>query len=967
MPLRSERRQLRPRTSCVLLTALLILTATACDRPAPTEVEHDQPRGEEGAGPRPTGMSAPPPIIGATGSSPQAGEPSATAPGMAAGRTVAAAASPATTPMLAWQNTDGSRSIWHMNGTIWEGSFSTLPTVSPEWRIVAAADFSGNGSADLVWQNAAQGMSSIWLMDGDSWTGDFVLLPSVPAVWQIAAAADMTGDGKPDLIWQNVEDGQRSIWVMNGTSWSGSFASLPTIPPSWRIRAAADFNADGHADLLWQNIETGAVSIWLMNGTTWDGAYAELITVPPVWQIAGAGDFNGDGSPDIVWQHTTQGDRAIWLMNGTVWNGDFAALPQVPPSWDIGAVLPRAATTPVDPCQDVTVYQLGTPHEGFITQDDCLIRNLRRDLFTFTVSEAGTWRFNIDTEGFTPGLQIYRDGHFIGAPASGPGSFQGVYALAPGTYTAEVFSRNEPMMGHYYLSSQPSAAAGCLTVFAVPTITVAGAWDEGDCPSPVTGTNYYDHFVIFVAAGQRYNFELDASTAAGIELRAAGELIQHQSASSGRVAVSYVAPAAGYLSISVFPTVAQEFAHGTYSLAMTTGGDPCSLPTAHLSTPGWTNGRLVEDDCMIFNGEAPADNIMLTVDAEKTIRFTLTGTQYFAANIHDEAGNRVALAGIPAGASTTVFHALLPAGTYRLETFVNWIYSVPGDDYSISVQEVPSDGTGCGVFAVRVGVTTAQRFDTSDCISPITEQHYIDRFSVWLVAGQPYTVSTTAEMHMRAEIWNRTTMLAHAEGPSGATFTFTPSTSGFYTVVTAATGSPFATGPYTLSIQTSTSCTECDPSRLDPAISDAILRVLPHFTDQGVANALQDRLTAISAAMHAGDGAQARAALAEAQHLLTQPYEPYADPANAGSVQRVLDELAIQFGGTGSANVVVNAARPTAGDHPAEPSSNGMLVQIPDFDHRLVRGSSPDTPADLRVPRFGGGGTANGAAGQLRL
>jgi hypothetical protein len=274
-----------------------------------------------------------------TGSGPAAGQLSASAPGMAQGTAVSFSAAGSASPALAWQNTDGQRSIWQMNGTSWDGDFTALPTVSPDWQIVAAADFSGNGSADLVWFNAAHGMTSIWLMDGHEWNGGFATLPVVPVGWEVAAAGDFNADGKPDLVWQNVATGQRSVWLMNGTSWDGAFAELPHVPTAWRIAAAADFSGDGHTDLVWQNIETGQRSIWHMSGTTWTGTFTELPTIPVRWRIAGAADFKWNGTPDLVWQNIDTGERSIWLMDGMNWSGSFALLPQVPPSWDIGAVL----------------------------------------------------------------------------------------------------------------------------------------------------------------------------------------------------------------------------------------------------------------------------------------------------------------------------------------------------------------------------------------------------------------------------------------------------------------------------------------------------------------------------------------------------------------------------------------------------------------------------------------------------
>jgi DNA-binding beta-propeller fold protein YncE len=68
---------------------------------------------------------------------------------------LAIAATPTPTPTakeLVWENTvTGQRSIWVMQNGVPQFVIS-LPTISTQWRIAAAADFLGAGQADLVWK-----------------------------------------------------------------------------------------------------------------------------------------------------------------------------------------------------------------------------------------------------------------------------------------------------------------------------------------------------------------------------------------------------------------------------------------------------------------------------------------------------------------------------------------------------------------------------------------------------------------------------------------------------------------------------------------------------------------------------------------------------------------------------------------------------------------------------------------------
>jgi hypothetical protein len=232
---------------------------------------------------------------------------------------------------LIWQNNaNGQRAIWFMNGTTFAGEHF-LPTVATAWSIAATGDFNRDGHTDLLWQNNVTGQRAIWLMNRASRVQDRSL-PTIPVQWQIAGAGDFDRDGHTDILWQNTVTGQRAIWLMHDTAWIGE-RFLPTVPPEWQIAATGSFNAGGHVDIVWQNTTTGQRAIWLMNGISHAGERF-LPNVPTQWQIAGTGDFNGDAQTDIIWQNTTTGQRAIWLMNGTSYVGERFLL-DVPTQWEI--------------------------------------------------------------------------------------------------------------------------------------------------------------------------------------------------------------------------------------------------------------------------------------------------------------------------------------------------------------------------------------------------------------------------------------------------------------------------------------------------------------------------------------------------------------------------------------------------------------------------------------------------------
>jgi len=205
------------------------------------------------------------------------------------------------------ENSGGTPVIWLMNGTS-ISSGAALPTVGTAWHVLGAADFSGNGFSDILWESTS-GTPAIWMMNGTNIVSG-AALPNLGSAWQFLATADFNGNGNDDILWESAS-GTPAIWMMNGTN-IVSGAALPNLGTAWHFLATADFNGNGNADILWEST-SGTPAIWMMNGTNIVGG-AGLPNIAG-WNFVGTGDFNGDGNADIVWQNG--GTLAIWLMNGT--------------------------------------------------------------------------------------------------------------------------------------------------------------------------------------------------------------------------------------------------------------------------------------------------------------------------------------------------------------------------------------------------------------------------------------------------------------------------------------------------------------------------------------------------------------------------------------------------------------------------------------------------------------------------
>jgi len=194
-------------------------------------------------------------------------------------------------PDILWQNiSTGEIGFWPLNGTTWTGEWLPLTTVEAHWRIAGAADMTGDGKADIVWQNVETGERGLWPMNGTARNGQYIPLYSqnIAPEWDIASAKDMTGDGKADLVWQNTQTGERGFWTMNNTVFTG-WTPTETVATSWDIAAAAEMTGDGKSDLIWTNSETGDRGLWVFNRTMWTRQWIPFQPgiVAAQWEIAG--------------------------------------------------------------------------------------------------------------------------------------------------------------------------------------------------------------------------------------------------------------------------------------------------------------------------------------------------------------------------------------------------------------------------------------------------------------------------------------------------------------------------------------------------------------------------------------------------------------------------------------------------------------------------------------------------------
>jgi subtilisin family serine protease len=220
---------------------------------------------------------------------------------------------------------DGSLITWWLDGWNVTGAHSlSINQVSDKnWRVVGTGDLNADGNTDLVWRHETEGWLAVWFLVGTNVVStQFLSINRVADLnWEIKGVGDINGDGTADLIWQHRSGGWLAAWLMSGQQvLSTTFLSIGQIPDrDWRIAGVGDVDADGYADLVWQHQSGGWLAVWCMRGT--DAIATQLLSVSRItdtnWHIRGVGDVDGDNYADLVWQNDASGELGVWMLTGS--------------------------------------------------------------------------------------------------------------------------------------------------------------------------------------------------------------------------------------------------------------------------------------------------------------------------------------------------------------------------------------------------------------------------------------------------------------------------------------------------------------------------------------------------------------------------------------------------------------------------------------------------------------------------
>ncbi|MFO0803383.1 MAG: Ig-like domain-containing protein [Gemmataceae bacterium] len=170
---------------------------------------------------------------------------------------------------------------------------------------VAVGDVDGDGTDDLIVGAGRGGSARVRVFSGVDGTPlqDFLAGDETNRGGATVAAADFDGDGKADLVVGAVKNGQEVIQILRG--YDGQ--SLRTIQPFGASIegvnvAAGDFDGDGTPDVVIGAGFGGGPRLTVVSGKTGDvllNTFAYESTFRGGLQVA-AGDLDGDGKVEIV-------------------------------------------------------------------------------------------------------------------------------------------------------------------------------------------------------------------------------------------------------------------------------------------------------------------------------------------------------------------------------------------------------------------------------------------------------------------------------------------------------------------------------------------------------------------------------------------------------------------------------------------------------------------------------------------
>ncbi len=217
-----------------------------------------------------------------------------------------------------------------------------MGAVGTDWSVVGTGRFDSSNFTDMMMRQA----------NGASFTYDAFIVRNnqfaaanpiaiVGSEWQTMGFGDVNGDGTADMVLRNPANGALEYYdLVNGQLTSAGV--LGVLNTAWQPVGFGNFDNSGFSDLIMRNSNNGEYDLFEIRNNQIVNAH-EVAALGAGWQLAGFGDVNGDGTDDMVLQNTNTGVFEYYdFVNGQVTAA--GELAQVGTDWTVTGITPATGT-----------------------------------------------------------------------------------------------------------------------------------------------------------------------------------------------------------------------------------------------------------------------------------------------------------------------------------------------------------------------------------------------------------------------------------------------------------------------------------------------------------------------------------------------------------------------------------------------------------------------------------------------
>ncbi len=123
--------------------------------------------------------------------------------------------------LLVWEGAGRGLVVWQLDGATWESEAPIVPGAPTDrnFEPIATGEFNGDGQPDVLFRNSATGELRAWLIIDNEMVAETGFTPfGVSNLdWTVVAAGDFNGDNSDDLLYQNAISKRLVVWFMAGT------------------------------------------------------------------------------------------------------------------------------------------------------------------------------------------------------------------------------------------------------------------------------------------------------------------------------------------------------------------------------------------------------------------------------------------------------------------------------------------------------------------------------------------------------------------------------------------------------------------------------------------------------------------------------------------------------------------------------------------------------------------------------